>query len=132
MWANTRVPGGVSGVFLKSKRPPICSCAESLGLILDHRTRLRAILACGMVLFHRCMGNLLSVEHQPAIRWFLAVQVANWVESPLLPPTRFTSYGDMVSIRSQRNLVPHDFNAYEKHGFHRVTVIDAVNTGVCR
>ena len=44
-WMRTRVPGGASGVRLKSKAPWTCAHAESLGLIRDERSKLRLRMA---------------------------------------------------------------------------------------
>ena len=70
------MPGGAMGVALKSYRPWICSQADSLGLILDPRSRFRVSSACGMVLSHRLMGNFSSTDAHPAARWFLLVRIA--------------------------------------------------------
>jgi hypothetical protein len=64
------------GWALKSCLPWICSHADSFGLILDPRSRLRVSSACGIVLSQRYIGKLSSVEYQPAARWFLAVLMA--------------------------------------------------------
>jgi hypothetical protein len=46
--------------------------AESLGLILDVLKMFNDVMtACGNNLSHRCIGNDLSVEQSPAIKWSL-------------------------------------------------------------
>jgi hypothetical protein len=49
----------------------MCVDAESLGLILDVLNMFNVMTACGNNLSHRCIGNDLSVEQSPAIKWSL-------------------------------------------------------------
>jgi hypothetical protein len=44
--------------------------AESLGLILDVLNMFNVMTACGNNLYHRYIGNDLSVEQIPAIKWY--------------------------------------------------------------
>jgi hypothetical protein len=43
--------------------------AESLGLILDVLYIFNVMTACGNSMSQRCIGNDLSVEQSPAIKW---------------------------------------------------------------
>jgi hypothetical protein len=45
--------------------------AESLRLILDVLNMFNVMNACGNNLSHRCIGNDLSEEQSPAIKWSL-------------------------------------------------------------
>jgi hypothetical protein len=47
----------------------MCVDAESLGLILDVLNMFIVMTACGNNLSHSCIGNELSVEQSPAIKW---------------------------------------------------------------
>jgi hypothetical protein len=49
----------------------MCVDAESLGLILDVFNMFNVMTACGNNLSHICIGNDLSVEQSPAIKWSL-------------------------------------------------------------
>jgi hypothetical protein len=49
----------------------MCVDAEILGLILDVLNMFNVMTACGNNLSHRCIGNDLSVEQIPAIKWSL-------------------------------------------------------------
>jgi hypothetical protein len=49
----------------------MCVDAEILGLILDVLNMFNVMTACGYNLSHRCIGNDLSVEQSPAIKWSL-------------------------------------------------------------
>jgi hypothetical protein len=62
------VPGGAIGALLKSYCPKMCVVAESLVLILDVLNTFNVMTACGNNLSHRCIGNDLSVEQNPAIK----------------------------------------------------------------
>jgi hypothetical protein len=45
--------------------------AESLGLILDVLNMFNVMNPCGNNLSHKCIGNDLSVEQSPDIKWSL-------------------------------------------------------------
>jgi hypothetical protein len=49
----------------------MCVAAESLGLILDVLNIFNVMAACGNNLSHRCIGDDLSVEQSPVIKWSL-------------------------------------------------------------
>jgi hypothetical protein len=49
----------------------MCVDSESLGLILDVLNMFNVMTACGNNLSHRCIGNDLSVEQSPVIKWSL-------------------------------------------------------------
>jgi hypothetical protein len=49
----------------------MCVAAESLGLILDVLNMSNVMTACGNNLSQKCIGNDLSVEQSPAIKWSL-------------------------------------------------------------
>jgi hypothetical protein len=49
----------------------MCVDAESLGLILDVLNMFNMMTACGNNMSHICIGNDLSVEHSPDIKWSL-------------------------------------------------------------
>jgi hypothetical protein len=49
----------------------MCVDAESLGLILDVLKMFNVMTACGNNMSHKCIGNDLSVEHRPRIKWSL-------------------------------------------------------------
>jgi hypothetical protein len=49
----------------------MCVDAESLGLILDFLNMFNVMTACGNNLSHICIGNYLSVEQSPAMKWSL-------------------------------------------------------------
>jgi hypothetical protein len=49
----------------------MCVDAESLGLILDVINMCNVMTACDNNLSNRCIGNDLSVEQVPAIKWSL-------------------------------------------------------------
>jgi hypothetical protein len=49
----------------------MCVAAEILGLILDVLSMFNVMTACGNNLSHKCIGNYLSVEQSPAIKWSL-------------------------------------------------------------
>jgi hypothetical protein len=49
----------------------MCVDAESLGLIIDVLNMFNVMTACGNNLSHICIGNGLSVEYSPAIKWSL-------------------------------------------------------------
>jgi hypothetical protein len=61
----------------------MCVAAESLGLILDVLNIFNVMTACGNNLSHRCIGNDLSVEQSPAIKWSLNDLIALSAESRL-------------------------------------------------
>jgi hypothetical protein len=54
----------------------MCVDAESLGLILDVINIFNVMTACSSNLSHRCIGNDLSVEQSPAIKWSLNDMIA--------------------------------------------------------
>jgi hypothetical protein len=54
----------------------MCVDAESLGLILDVLNMFNVMTACGNNLSHKCIGNDLSVEHSPVIKWSLNDPIA--------------------------------------------------------
>jgi hypothetical protein len=54
----------------------MCVDAESLGLILDVLNMFNVLTACGNNLYHRCIGNDLSVEQSPTIKWSLNDMIA--------------------------------------------------------
>jgi hypothetical protein len=54
----------------------MCVATESLGLILDVLKMFNVMTACGNNLSHRCIGNDLSVEQSPAIKWSLNDMIA--------------------------------------------------------
>jgi hypothetical protein len=56
------------GALLKSYYPKMCVAAESLGLILEVISIFSVMTAWGSILYHKCMGKDLSVEHNPAIK----------------------------------------------------------------
>jgi hypothetical protein len=58
----------------------MCVAAESLGLILDVLNIYNVMTACGNNLSHRCIGNDLSVEHSPAIKWYLTDLISRSAE----------------------------------------------------
>ena len=64
------------GSLLKSYGPKSCDQAECFGLIREPCIKLIVRTACGMSLSHKCMGNLASVVHNPAMKWFLKVRIA--------------------------------------------------------
>jgi hypothetical protein len=49
----------------------MCVDAQSLGLILDVLNMFNVMTACGNNLSHRYIGNYLSEEQIPAIKWSL-------------------------------------------------------------
>jgi hypothetical protein len=49
----------------------MCVDAESLGLIIDVLNIFNVMTACGNNMSHICIGNNLSVEQIPAIKWSL-------------------------------------------------------------
>ena len=57
----TLVPGGAKGISLKSKFPSIVACAEIFGLRIEGPGMFNVICVCYMSLYHRCIGNILSV-----------------------------------------------------------------------
>ena len=56
--------------------PSGCACAERRGFKRDGRNKFDVVVACSMRLSHRFIGNAGSVEHGPAIKWFLKVRIA--------------------------------------------------------
>ena len=70
------MPGGASGVALKSKFPKMAAWAEREGLRLEDLTRLRVRTAWGRSLSYSAIGNFGSHVDKPAIRWFLKVLIA--------------------------------------------------------
>jgi hypothetical protein len=63
----------------------MCVAAKSLGLILDVLNMFNVMTVCGKNMSHRCIGNYLSVEHSPAIKWRLNDLIARSAEfRPLL------------------------------------------------
>jgi hypothetical protein len=62
----------------------MCVAAESLGLILDVLNMFNVMTACGNNLSHKCIGNDLSVEQSPAIKWSLNDLIARSAEFRLL------------------------------------------------
>ena len=73
---RTCVPGGPSGVLLKSYVPCIHAHADNLGLSLDACNRFSVMVACSSSLSHKCRGKSLSTLHNPAMNWFLNVRMA--------------------------------------------------------
>ena len=73
----TFVPTGAISVVLKSNAPSIWKKAESFGLILDLRRRLRAIMHCGTSLYHISRGKLGSVPHKFEMKWFFHVRMVH-------------------------------------------------------
>ena len=65
LWNMTLVTGGAKCVLLKSKLPSVISFAEMLGLCLEGLSMFRVICYCYSSLYHRCIGNNLSVPLTP-------------------------------------------------------------------
>ena len=63
------------GVWLKSNVPFNCVCAVFLCLNIEGRSRLSVISACSRRQSQFVIGNLVSVEHSPIIRWSFKVLV---------------------------------------------------------
>ena len=70
------VPGGASGLSLKSKFMLMAVWAESLGFVREERRRLRVIRAWGMRKSHSSEGKLGSQEAILAYKLFLNMQIA--------------------------------------------------------
>ena len=75
-WARHLVPGGASGVALKSWVPLICSCADRFGLICDMCSIFKVSSAWSSRRHHKRNGKFLSTEHKPLMKWFLKVRMA--------------------------------------------------------
>jgi hypothetical protein len=75
-WIRTRIPGGASGVRLKSKSPCTCAYAERCAWRRLDRSRLRVCRACGRSRSHKFMGKSGGTELRPAMKWFLNVRMA--------------------------------------------------------
>ena len=71
--ATTLVPGGASGVDLKSNSPKTNVCAEMFVLVLEDRNIFRVITACGINLSHSLNGKDGSQDANPALKWDLNV-----------------------------------------------------------
>jgi hypothetical protein len=54
----------------------MCVDAESLVLILDVLNMFNVMTSWGHNMSHRCIGNDLSVEQSPAIKWSLNYLIA--------------------------------------------------------
>eukprot|EP00957_Ditylum_brightwellii_P163961 12483128-Ditylum_brightwellii.AAC.1 len=70
------VLGGAKRTTLKSWFPLSCASAESQGFVRDVWRRFKVRVACGRSKSHKNMGKSRSVEHNPAIKWFLDVRIA--------------------------------------------------------
>ena len=64
------MPGGASGVLLKSKAPKMLWCAESVGLVFDARKRLIVSWACGRRRSHALKGKDVGQVASPVMKWF--------------------------------------------------------------
>ena len=62
------VPGGASGVLLKSKFPCKYAYTDSFGLVLDDCNRFNVISTYTNSLNHRYMGNCRSMDANPKIK----------------------------------------------------------------
>jgi hypothetical protein len=71
----TIVPGGTTGVALKSTDPSNCSYVDSFGLIRDALMRFNVVSACGSNLHHKEIGQYRSVDANPAMKWSLNVLI---------------------------------------------------------
>lgn len=65
---TTFVPGGASGVALKSKLPYRYACADSFGLTREVRSRFKVSEHCGINRSHSDTGKLGSHVAKPARR----------------------------------------------------------------
>lgn len=75
LWSTIFVPGGVSGVALKSKFPNKDTYADRFGFTLEVQSKFNVIIAWGMSLSHSPTGKLGSTDARPARNCFL-VQIA--------------------------------------------------------
>ena len=75
-WTMTLVPGGASGVLLKSNAPYSWAYAERFGLRWEARSRLRVRSACGSKQSHSVRLKPGSVPQSVAMKWFLKVRMA--------------------------------------------------------
>ena len=76
LWMRAFVPGGASGVLLKSKIPNKYVYADNFGLVRDDLNRLSVSIACGSNLSHSAIGKSGSHVANPARRWFFSVLIA--------------------------------------------------------
>ena len=92
--------------------------ADSLGLILDPLSKLSVSSACGMVLSHSWSGNALSIDHHPAIKWFLAVRIA--LSAVLVLWSLGGANWYLTSLRSKYSLtlVGHSLSSLWNFGLH--------------
>jgi hypothetical protein len=67
-WATILVPGGASGVRLKSKFPKSEACAEREGWMRDDQRRLKVRVACGRRRSHSDSGNFESTVQRMATK----------------------------------------------------------------
>ena len=70
------MPDGAKGVAAKLKSPNMYGYADNDGLILDERSRLSVMLACGISLSYSLRGNCGSILARPALKWFFQVWIA--------------------------------------------------------
>ena len=72
----TFIPGGASGVLLKSNFPSSSVYANIFGFRRQSLIIFNFIVACGSSQHHRCIGKHVSVLEIPALKWYFHVLMA--------------------------------------------------------